>query len=140
MLRGQETFDDGCVRQIINTLTQELNISRGSLVSWNANTKQFVQAGLQLLRMLKKYTPDVVAEFMSHFILGDKDIRYAILKLICDKNVMALFMQFHRYNINMHFRQRRICYLHYSIEPVLVCKLCSLMFCQVDCARQPVTS
>jgi hypothetical protein len=59
-----------------------LNISSGSLVSWNAKTKQFVKAAMQLLRMLKKYTPGVVAEFMSHFILGDKEIRYATLKFI----------------------------------------------------------
>ena len=82
LLCGQESFDDGCVRQIINTLTQELNLSRGSLTSWNATTKQFVRSALQLLRIMKKYTTTVVAEFMSHFILGDKEIRCTSSALI----------------------------------------------------------
>lgn len=77
LLCGQGSFDDGCVRQIINTLTHELNISNDSLASWNEKTKQFVRSALKLLRVMKKYTHDVVAQFMSHFILGDQEIRYA---------------------------------------------------------------
>lgn len=91
LLCGQESFDDGCVRQIIDTLTQELNLSRGCLTSWNANTKQFVRSALQLLRMMKKYTTTVVAEFMSHFILGDKEIRYTSLYLAL---ITSMYMQY----------------------------------------------
>ena len=52
-------------------------MASGSPSTWDSNKKKFARTALQLLRSLGANTADVVSEFMTYFILGDEEIRYA---------------------------------------------------------------
>ena len=55
--------------------------------------------------MMKKYTSSVVAEFMSHYILGDEEVRFVVTK-VCFNLQSDKFMGEKIYACNFYLQTR----------------------------------